>query len=47
MSVRCQCGESATVYAGGPYAGDWADNYCDQHIPQGFQVWERHERVNT
>ncbi len=33
----------ASVYAGGKYAGDWADHYCYLHKPEGFQVWDTYE----
>lgn len=35
------CERRADVYAGGPYANDWADYYCHDHIPAGFRVWDR------
>lgn len=35
------CDKPANVYAGGPYAGDWANYYCQDHIPTGFTVWDR------
>ena len=44
---KCHCGANATVYAGGPYAGDWAGAYCNQHIPDGFQVWDRFDNEGT
>lgn len=34
---------TATVYAGGPKAGDWADYYCQSDIPTGFNVWDRYQ----
>ncbi len=34
------CESVATVYAGGPYANDWADYYCNDHIPSGYRVWD-------
>lgn len=34
------CDNIADYYAGGKYAGDWADNYCRSHIPSGFRVWD-------
>lgn len=37
------CGGKATVYAMGPYAGDWAGRYCDAHIPTGFNITDRFE----
>lgn len=33
------CGRIATVYAGGPFAGDWAGYYCVDCVPHGFSVW--------
>lgn len=44
MSRNCHCGANATVYAGGHYAGDWAGLYCNQHVPDGFQVWDRFDK---
>jgi hypothetical protein len=35
------CERVATVYAGGPYSGDWADYYCNDHIPSGYRVWDK------
>jgi hypothetical protein len=35
------CERVATVYAGGPYSGDWADYYCNDHIPTGYRVWDK------
>ena len=36
------CGRPATVYGGGPGAGDWAGYYCDECCKAlGFQVWDR------
>lgn len=37
------CFIPAKVYAGGKYAGDWADNYCPAHLPEGFHVWDTYE----
>ena len=47
MSRHCHCGANATVYAGGPYAGDWAGLYCNRHIPDGFQVWDRFDNEGS
>lgn len=44
---KCHCGDNATVYAGGPYAGDWAGAYCNQHIPDGFQIWDRFDNEGS
>ena len=41
MSTCENCGAKATVYAMGPYAGDWAGYYCDLHIPTGFRVTDK------
>lgn len=38
---KSDCERVANVYAGGPHSGDWADYYCNDHIPQGFRVWDR------
>jgi hypothetical protein len=38
MSRLCHCTAEATVYAMGPYSGDWGGWYCDPHIPTGFIV---------
>lgn len=35
------CKEQATVFAMGPYAGDWGGRYCKNHIPTGFQITDR------
>jgi hypothetical protein len=36
------CGRVATVYGGGPGAGDWAGYYCDACCSAlGFDVWDR------
>lgn len=41
MSTCENCGAKATVYAMGPYAGDWGGRYCDLHIPTGFLVTDK------
>lgn len=38
MKTCENCGANATVYAMGPYAGDWGGRYCDLHIPARFRV---------
>ena len=38
---KSECDKFATVYAGGTYSGDWADYYCDSHIPTGFRVMDK------
>lgn len=39
-----RCGRPATVYGGGPYAGDWAGHYCAPCIEAlGFAVWDRYD----
>lgn len=41
---RCeqQCGAPATVYGGGPKAGDWAGWYCEPCIKAlKFRIWDR------
>lgn len=43
MNVCEICQGKATVYAMGPYAGDWGGRYCDKHIPTGFNVTDRFE----
>lgn len=44
MSRTCsRCGGPAEVYAGGRYAGDWADWYCVADVPAGFSIWDRLE----
>lgn len=40
-ATKCHCGAPAEVYAGGPNSGDWADHYCQAHLPNGFTVWDR------
>lgn len=40
------CDKHADVYAGGPYSGDWADYYCNNHIPQSFRVWDKIDLTN-
>jgi hypothetical protein len=37
------CGQSAEIYGGGLYAGDWADYYCFRDLPHGFVVFARLE----
>jgi hypothetical protein len=41
MKVCESCKEPASVYAMGPYAGDWGGRYCNDHIPKGFHVTDR------
>lgn len=41
MKTCSKCANKADVYAGGKYAGDWADYYCNDHIPNGFTIWDR------
>lgn len=41
------CGERATVYAMGPYAGDMGGRYCQAHIPTGFMITDRYEAPNV
>ena len=36
------CNKIATVYAGGSSANDWAGYYCDDCVPSGFSVWDKH-----
>jgi len=36
-----RCGEPATVYAMDTCANGWGGNYCDNHIPTGFQITDR------
>ena len=36
------CNKIATVYAGGLFASDWAGYYCDDCVPSGFFVWDKH-----
>lgn len=36
------CGAIATVYAGGSSANDWAGYYCENCVPSGFSVWDKH-----
>jgi len=40
---RCTrgCTRTATVYAMGPGAGDWADWYHETHVPAGFTITDR------
>lgn len=33
-----RCDSRADVYAAGPYAGDWADYFCLDHIPFSYNV---------
>lgn len=45
-SKKCeqQCGANATVYAGGPKAGDWAGFYCEPCVDAlKFIVFDRHQ----
>jgi len=40
-----QCGNPATVYAGLPYAGDWAGYFCDDCATKlRMHVWNRYDR---
>jgi hypothetical protein len=44
MEQVCEvCKGKATVYAMGPFAGDWGGRYCDSHIPKGFGITDRFE----
>lgn len=38
MTRRCQCGTLASVYAMGPYPGDWGDYYCLNCKPIDFTI---------
>ena len=31
MRLCSKCDRPATLYVMGPYPGDWADRYCDEH----------------
>lgn len=37
------CGATADVYAMGTSANDWADYYCNSHIPSSFVITDRYE----
>lgn len=44
MRSKCeqQCGQDATVYAMGPFAGDWAGRYCEPCAKAlRFQITDR------
>lgn len=41
MKTCENCGAEATVYAMGPYSGDWAGYYCELDIPTGFRVTDK------
>ena len=41
LKVCDNCNAKATVYAMGPYAGDWGGYYCESHIPTGFYTTDR------
>jgi len=38
---KSECGKVANVYAGLPYSGDWADYYCNDHIPTEARIWDK------
>lgn len=38
---KCHCGEHAAVYAMDPMPNGWADYYCLNHVPSGWQITDR------
>ena len=47
LKVCENCDAKATVYAMGPYAGDWGGRYCESHLPIGFQITDRFDGGNN
>ena len=47
LKVCDNCNAKATVYAMGPYAGDWGGRYCESHLPIGFQITDRFDGGNN